>query len=409
MIIVYGSLVPFHFEPLGFTELVQQFVTVCTTPIKGVSKSDFLANILLFAPLSFFVMGSILHGQPKQGWLFLIPVTALCTVFGASIECLQLMFPPRNSSLSDILAQSIGSFFGAGLWALAGNSLSERVNDVTGQLRASNRLISLLPLYLLLIVVFETSPYDFTISPVELVHKWREGKISIVPFAAFLDSDRNMTTKSLWNFVLFLPIGLLLGFKRYQAGLTIACLGFLIAGGVEALQLSVLSRNFEPTDVITGAFAIWLGWRVMQFQTHNTDIGHSFSVRTLLLISWVAIAIIINWTPFDFNSTGTLGRLSELSLVPFADYQSKHYLSAFDDLVHKLLLFGLLGILLTANPSRRPNALSVTFLGGLISSTIELGQLFLPSRYPSISDVVLGAGASLAGYGIVNAVQSADQ
>lgn len=406
-IVIYGSLVPFHYQPLGLSELIEQFTTVCTTPISKVSRSDFLANILLFVPLSFLLMGSFLYGQSSRGWLLLVPIVLVCALFGAFIEALQLMFPPRSSSLSDILAQSIGSVAGGLLWVLAGVHLTNRFNTLTGRLDASHRLFRFLPIYLLLIVILETAPFDFTLSPVELVHKWRgeyKGRISLVPFAAFFDPSHDMVVKSFWTIVLFMPMGLLIGLKKNQSSWLVLAIGLLIGAGVEFLQLLVLSRNFEPTDILIAGTAIWFGWFSIQLHAKQ-----SYNQSSLLLALWIVLAVAINWTPFDFDFSNAWHRLTELSLVPFADYQQKHYLSAFDDLVHKLILFILLGILLTANRAFRLSAVTVTCLGTLLSTLIEIGQLLLPSRYPSISDIVLGSVGSLAGYSIVTAIRSAER
>jgi VanZ family protein len=208
-IILYGSLVPFHFQPLSISEVFSQFEQVCTTPIKLTSRSDFLANVLLFVPLSFLVMGILTFRQHGSLWLMMIPVTLACTLFGALIEYLQLLFPPRNSSLTDILAQSIGSVSGAFLWVFIGRRMIQTAETLSKKYADRNRFIPLMLIYLLMIIVLETVPFDFTLSPVELVHKWREGRINVIPFAAFLDPSRNMLNKTVWNVVIFLPIGLM--------------------------------------------------------------------------------------------------------------------------------------------------------------------------------------------------------
>lgn len=409
-IIVYGSLVPFHFQALSLNEFSQQLNDVVSQPILVFSKSDFLANILLFVPLSFLLMGSCCFGRSSPGWRLLIPVIFFSVLLGACIECLQLMFPPRKASLNDVLAQAIGSTLGGLLWIFAGTTITNRVNELS---QSANRTVRFLPLYLLIVVILETVPFDFTLSPVEVVHKWREGRISVIPFATFLDPERSMITKSLWNIVLFLPVGLLLSYIPRMHGLKAAVVGLLIAGSIEIIQLPVLSRNFESTDILTGGFAIWLGWWAMNL--HSTFIAVRERQRTtnymysILLMVWFIVVAGINWYPFDFTGAGAFDRLAAIPLIPFADYQQKHYLSAFDDIIHKLLLFVLLGLLLSANPAQRRNAVTVACMGALFSAMIELGQVFLPSRYPSLSDVVLGLIACYAGHSLVAMLRNAGQ
>ncbi|MFO0813531.1 MAG: VanZ family protein [Gemmatales bacterium] len=402
-IIFYGSLVPFHFQPLSIGELLEQFKQVCTSPIRLTSRSDFLANVLLFVPLSFLALGTLSLNQRLLPWLLLIPVSLGCTLFGAFVEFLQLMFPPRNSSLNDILAQLIGSFTGTLLWVVAGSRLIKSTEAFSKRYASRNRLIPFLLIYLLLIIVLESVPFDFTLSPVELVHKWREGRIHLIPFAAFLDPDRNMPTKTAWNIVQFLPLGLMLGFGKDLRGYQAAGLGLLMAGGVEVLQLLVLGRHFEPTDIITGSLAVFSGWSMMLMRDGSAN---NRSIKHLLLLAWAILVCWVNWTPFDFTTSGAENRLHEISLIPFADYQQKHYLSAFDDLIHKLILFMLLGVMLSLETIRKPSAAIIFLTGTLIAGVIEAGQIFLPTRYPSSSDVVLGAVGAVMGHLIVSSYQA---
>lgn len=402
-IILYGSLVPFHFQSLSMGELVLQFKSVCTAPVQLGSRSDFLANVLLFVPLGFLAMGTVTFNWPRYRWVAAIPVTLACTLYGAAIECLQLLFPPRNSSLTDIVAQAIGSCFGVVLWLLAGQLFLKGADAWDRKNAGQHRAYGFLPVYVLMIIVLETAPFDFTLSPVEIVHKWRDGHVSVVPFAAFLDPARSMVTKTIWNVILFMPVGMMLGLGRVIRPVQVCFIGLVIAGGVELMQLPVLSRNFESTDILTGVFAVWLGWQLIALR-HN---GMSYrAFKYLLLSAWGIAVCWMNWTPFDFTFNGAGQRLHEISLVPFADYQQKHYLSAFDDLIHKLILFVILGILLSTETVRSGARWVVLLIGGSIAALIEAGQVLLPSRYPSISDVVLGAVGSLIGHLIISANHS---
>jgi len=72
---------------------------------------DFLANILLFIPWSFFVSGILSGSRPSRSRTFLILVLGL--VFSAMVEFTQLGLPSRNPGLPDILANLLG--VGAGI------------------------------------------------------------------------------------------------------------------------------------------------------------------------------------------------------------------------------------------------------------------------------------------------------
>src|SRR5262245_50399997 len=79
-IAVYGSLVPFHFRRLPFDEAVNLFRAVLAQPIAVQSRSDWIANILLFLPLGFLLMGAGCCDRPHLGVVFILPVTLLGVV-----------------------------------------------------------------------------------------------------------------------------------------------------------------------------------------------------------------------------------------------------------------------------------------------------------------------------------------
>lgn len=392
-IILYGSLVPFQFESRPFVELFDQFISICQQPIQLRSRSDFLANILLFVPLSFLLLGTLQQAYPTYRHLFYLPVILICITFGTSIEFLQLVFPPRSTSLNDILAQAIGSIAGVVLWSLAGQQAISFYNTHTARLQDSNRVVPLLFLYLLMVVILNAVPFDFTISPVEVVHKYREGRIEWMPFRSLQYADLNLLHKWLWHAVVFLPIGILLGMGKSKSALSITGIGLLFASCIELMQVFVLSRNVDTSDILTGAFAVLAGWGIMRW--HHRHQRHIVLFASLSL--WIITAVVINWSPFHFTLENVASQWSNMTFIPMSDYQSKNYLSAFDDIAHKRIFFVLLGVLISAFSNSTIRSSMAFIISGLASTIIEAGQLLVPGRTPSVSDILLGAGAGAAG------------
>ncbi len=87
------GLAPFDFNPFG-------------------NPGDFLANILLFIPWSFFVAGMLAGGRFRNHRPLLVLVLAV--VLSGMVEFVQLGLPSRNPSLADILANLLGA--GVGVW-----------------------------------------------------------------------------------------------------------------------------------------------------------------------------------------------------------------------------------------------------------------------------------------------------
>ena len=55
--VIYGSLIPFQFRSLPIEEAINRFRHLPYLNLGIQSRADFVANILLFIPLSFFLMG----------------------------------------------------------------------------------------------------------------------------------------------------------------------------------------------------------------------------------------------------------------------------------------------------------------------------------------------------------------
>jgi len=406
LLMSYGSLVPFDFHSLPPRELARQFWDVITTPEPMVSRSDALANVLLGVPLGFLLLGAAAAGR-RGGSLWIVPIALVCTLYGAGIECAQFLFPPRECSRNDILAQGLGATVGTVGWLTFGRQFSKTLANLVaspGPAPAQARNLSALALYVLVILALEAIPFDFTLNPVEIVHKWREGRIHLVPFAAFTDPLRQMGTKTLTIFFLFLPAGLLLGAVGKGARISssrwsVLAFGLLLAGGVELVQLLVLSRHFEPTDIFTGTIAVWFGWRCERLWQPHTG-SPRVPWRQVLFILWLGAYLTSAWTPFDFTVDGAAGRWAETTLIPFVDHQQQHYLYAFDGVLHKILLFIPCGLLISAEPQRRRSAWLAVAFGVAVAAAGEAGQVFLPERTASVSDVVLAAIGSLAGRGL---------
>jgi glycopeptide antibiotics resistance protein len=90
--------------------------------------------------------------------------------------------------------------------------------------------------------------------------------------------------------------------------------------------------------------------------------------------------------------------------VPFADYQQASPYRAFDQALHRILVFAPLGALLlslrhrSAQPDSQAGSLTnIAALAAGLAGLIELGQAFLPDRYPSVTDVLLETGGAWMG------------
>ncbi len=395
--VIYGSLIPFAYRALTWSEATDRWARVCDGGFVLDSRSDFTANILLFMPLSFFLVGALATDRGRvSAVLAALLVVPLCAALSTAIEFTQLFFPPRVTAVSDIVGESLGALLGAVIWIAVGQRFSDLAHTLSNTQVGRSAVARLLPAYLLFLVIVHVMPLDLTLSPADLVRKYRQGSIVLVPFTANYGSLAWMFGKNLWNMAYFLPVGLLIALLRGRSlasGWHVLGVGLVVAGGIKFLQLFVMSRSCDITDILTGAGAVWLGWWLPQIWPHALP-GWS-SLRPFLFAAWLVLQVLVNWYPFDFNPDldTALARLGRVSPVPLMDLYWGSPFHAFEEVLKKTLLFLPLGALLaSSSPERRSgDPWRVLLAGLLISGVFELGQLFLPTRYCSVTDVCIEA------------------
>jgi VanZ family protein len=487
--VIYGSLVPFHYRPMAREEAIATYQRALI--FQGFSsRSDLLANILLFIPLSYLLLAAISVDRPAWvSWTMVLPILLFCTGLSAAIEFTQIFFPPRCPDINDIIGESIGAILGAALWLGFGRTITGWCRQVWSAHLGPGFASLLLPGYLVFLMLYNLLPLDLTLSPTEIVHKYRHGRIQIIPYAIPPVDRYEWVEKHCWTLALFLPVGMLWSGRQRvarpesstgvfsdlgrsgtpfedsgratralgQRWLGVLALGFLLAGLITFLKVFVVSRYVETGDIITGTLAIFLGWLCCspsplgESETGNGRDGETgtegqriadspvrrFAGSWFLAAACLGLVIFVNWHPFNFSTDiGTaLDRLRNLSWLPFADYYQGSYINFLNQTVRKTLLFVPIGLLLASlgakskkrrtgeTANRRSVALLTPFLplagspfrpslgtnknGGFylfcmvlafaVALILEIGQAFLPSRYPSVTDVFLETSGAAVG------------
>jgi glycopeptide antibiotics resistance protein len=397
---IYGSLVPFTYQPLPWDEAVARWQQARWTDLARGGRVDFASNVLLFIPLGYLFMGALCVDRPR---LFALPAAVLVLpplcVASAAIEFTQIWFPPRVMSVDDIVGESLGAAIGVAAWAFAGGRITQSARAAWSELERRELAARLLPFYLAFLVFVHVMPLDLTINPVEIWHKYKAGRIVLVPFGAPGVGPAEWTSKVAWNAVYFLPVGFLLaglGGRWRVSGRMALMAGVLVAGGVEFLQLFVWTRYADMTDVLTGTVAVIVGWAGARVWQDRGAATPGPRLRASALAAWIGVLVLANWFPFDFrrNPAEWGETLYSVPLVPFADLYRGSDFHAFEQVVSKTLLFMPLGALL-ARPGR--STLLAFFTGLALSGVLELGQLGLPTRYASVTDVLVESSATWLG------------
>lgn len=401
---IYGSVTPLRVHPMPFADAVERFRLVLAQPLRVPSRSDWLANFLLLLPFGFCLMAAICCDRPYFG-VAALPVTIVAgLILAAFVEFAQLYFPPRVSSINDIAAQGCGSTTGALLWLVRGQRLTVNARCLWNDFGSRSTAHLLLPLYLFVFLLVQTLPFDFTLSPVEFYRKYKHGRVHLLPFTASAGGFE-LTEKHFWNVALFAPVGLLLAQLRgrlQRSGLRAFVAGLLAAAAIEFAQLLTVSRHFDTTDILTGSVSVLVAWYIAR---RFGSLFRRTEVRAVSIVACLGVLIFMEWKPFDFvlSLSEARLRLHRVTLLPFVDYLGGNYINSLDDGIHKTLLFASLGVLLASpTPVARSALYSRWAFGVAVAFLLEAGQLFLPTRYASITDVLVAATSLWIGLVVVN-------
>jgi len=367
--IAYGSLVPFDFHTRDADDARTAFRWAMTDRWWFESRSDAIANVMLGVPLGFALVGFLRIGRTGFVGDMLVGglVVPACAAYAAVVEFAQLYVPERTTAGSDVLCQGLGAAIGVFAWIAVGRLLMKQADDIWSGTRAAGKLLIA---YLLLLAFIQTLPLDLSASPRDLYRKLRDDVV-FVPFSEVNGANAiERGARLLQVCGLFLPVGLLMrATGRWNFG------WMLVAVSTEGLQLIVKSRVPSATDAVIGAFGVSLGWW-LGGRTIRGSLPPPASV--LLYGAWLLGMLAISWQPFDKRAVPL-----PFDWIPGLPLESGHPLFALEEMLTKLALFGL-GGLLARSPARA--ALGGLIVGGLC----EWGQTIIGSHTPCITDVLLG-------------------
>lgn len=402
--VIYGSLVPLRFRPMNFADAWAAFVNIRYLKLGIGSRADWVANILLFIPLSFFWLG-VFWPRRNTGLKAVLSaaVWMIFTALSAAIEFTQLFFPPRTVSLNDIFAEGIGAAIGVAMWWKIGSKLMVWLEEWKAQRLNQSLPERLLWLYLALLFGYNILPLDLTISPVEIYHKWKEGRLLFIPFQSHLDFDAHTIYELVTDAAIWLPAALLLYLAREKSAVRVWLWTVTAAILVEFVQVFVYTRVTDTTDIVTAMIGGWGGAWLGTILRRKIAGEASFElVRRLrrigwgLLVTWPFALAFVFWYPFKFHieSAYFYSRLDMLSRVPFYAYYYGTEYRAITEVLHKVVFFVPLGgaVSLALSKAEKPSPYMrwmVIGVCGLAALVIELGQAALPGKNPDSTDLVL--------------------
>lgn len=416
--VLYGSLVPLKFHVLPWDVAVARFGAIPFLKLGIGSRADWVANLLLFIPLTYLWMGAMTAGGGRlrslAATLALVPAA---TALSVGIEFTQLFFPPRTVSQNDIFAETLGGLIGVLAWWGTGGRFTAWLQSWRHNHARAALAERLAWTYLAGIVFYNVLPLDLTISLVEIFHKWRSGMVNLVPFGDLPHDPATALYDIVTDALIWTPLALLWRLDGTRGawrawGITVAA-----ATGLEVMQLFVYSRVSDVTDILTAAVGAALGslaggYLVRREAPASKPLPWGTWLPFALAAGWMATLLFVFWFPFDFRTDGAFikGRLDFVQRVPFEVYYFGTEFRAITEVLRKTLFFAPLGGLLAWGVARQPwrrrgplFAAAMLTLAGM-PALIELGQVMLPEKIADTTDWFLAWMGGLAGYGVVRRI-----
>jgi glycopeptide antibiotics resistance protein len=424
LFIVYGSFVPLNFNSLSYNEAIKQFWALPLLDFKIVNRSDWFTNYLLFIPLSYallFVLPTTKH------LISLVVKLAVILIFlmalSVTIEFFQMFIAVRVSSFKDVFAQLLGTLTGFTLYYFSGQTARNYISLwISGE--AKDKWLVYASGLVVVFTFYNLMPLDLSISPVEIYNKWQAGKINLLPFYKGPDPLIPYVFGVVSDLAIWFAIATLYLKSGKYTVQKILLICVLLSLTVELLQLFVLSRYTDITDVVTASIGAILASKVFPFldssstaQSSTTKSHTTYNILSveLILILWCFILLFFALFPAELiqSKSEFLYKWQAFFAVPFETYWRGNPYSAITQLLRKVVLTIPLGMLITAvtykYQLRKKWFIFLILLGCFYVLGLELLQLLLVNKVAVLSDVILNIGGLYLGYFMFKKHQSKGQ
>lgn len=440
-LIAYCSLLPFGTFESQVERVMDKLHWTGLATWSGGLK-DILPNIMLYVPLG---VGSYIVAR-RSGWGTVAAfVSGVSLSAGASVvlELLQQLVPERVSSWVDIVSNTAGGFIGVALGRFAHPVFRGMVDRAHYELKYMP-LSTSLRAYVMVLFVAGVVPLDFTYDASRVALAMRQARV--VPFGDFTDQQvhdahvilgegasgalvrRRMVADFGLDMVAeaasFGLLGVLFGMMcrremksgRLDGWLFSAFSCTFLAAGLSCVQFFIISRGFDASAIVVrslaacacAAFAVILmPRRRSQPPTPETFGPQGFSRRAAgwLTFGVVLYAIARGLSPFMGFSDDPMYQYTprEFGLFPLARYFLARFPVSAEDIIYKTLRYVVLGVMAALAVGLRPRgsfqlrAIRITLWAVGLSLAIECSQLFIPTRWPDITHIMLAAFGTYAG------------
>ena len=409
--VIYGSLVPLKYVYIPFDNAVEQFLNIRFLNLGITSRADWVANGLLFIPLTFLWLASFWRVQRVVFNTILIIIALVISVcLPLAIEFTQLYFPARTVSQNDIMAEAIGGVVGIFFWFALKQHFTVFVSQLLDK-AFTDKWRVYLTIYLVCMLAYSIMPLDLTLSPVELYRKWDNGLLVLIPFQFVKHDIVTIVYDIIADIILWIPVTFFLIRTNSYTAKQIYKRIFLSALLIEFCQIFVFSRYTDVNDLLTALLGAYVGiqifkrWNNITLEEKSQHISRTY-LGYIGYFSWCCLLVVVYWYPFDFNIANShVGpALRKFFSIPFASYYIGSEYLAITQIFRKILFAMPLGVFLAivlCKHSLLPTIakrMIVVFVLFLTIFFFELVQMLVPSKTANLTDVCVSFIGALIGF-----------
>jgi len=402
--VIYGTTIPFRFD-FDSATLQRGIQAFRADPFQlvasyGLSLPDIASNLLFFVP--FGVMFSfVLMATRNHRWKSVLVKTGIgACLLSSFVEFLQLFESSRTTSLLDVAVNGGGAIVGAVLGLALMSRYPQGVLSYGRERMRDDPAKMVMVFYATMLVVWKLAPFDVTLDLSTLYQALKAIDLSV---PTSLSALAEVTADG----ILFAAFGFLWLQSRASAGrpgsLTASVLyTFLLAAGIELLQLFFLSHTTKLADVLAGLVGGIYGAFVFKLVRESSPVR----LINLAAVHWLLYVVLVTLHPFNFE-IGTMQvsqSLSQFTLMPYVEYYHKTGPAAVADLIEGILQYALLALLMFERryrfrqPVDRAALVALAIAAAGFSLLLEMVQLTLPGRYSGVTDGLNAILGVMVGY-----------
>lgn len=392
-LLVYASLMPYDFRSsVDVGWVVNKALHAWpVNPYARVSGSDVLSNLLLYIPLGFLLAAHLATKQLPR-WRSCLVAVVLCCLTSLMVETAQIFSLSRTASITDLIMNTISGTIGAFCGGLWGPTLWQHALTTLHKRQQHSPLDLLTLVFATLLTADALAPFLPTIL---LRQIWRSMKASqFHPIAGFSSHAWHwwLVTHVLIYLVFTLLVSQWSTRDKGKLGALKAVLCCMIfTTGLEFGKLFIASRVINLSNLVANFSGIALAALLLSFW--RVPLSRQLRL-TLGIIGVTGYILYLGWQPFNFQfgaSPIALKLPHGVELLPFYHYAMGASLNHVRLFLQTILLSATLVYFVRLRFECFDRCWwhlpFILLLTGAIGVLQEGGQLFLPSRTPSMTDI----------------------